>query len=119
MTISVESPPPPSWPGWPELAGPAALADLAKSPAPDETAPAVTAPAVTAPAEAAPAETGHRSCSACLVAHAAMRLNRTLKWDPAGEKFVNDAEAQAMVSRKQRAPYGTEYVKVPKQSSRA
>jgi predicted dehydrogenase len=68
---------------------------------------------------AAPAETGHRSCSACLVAHAAMRLNRTIKWDPAAEKFANDAEAQAMVSRKQRAPYGTEYVKVPKQSSRA
>jgi hypothetical protein len=68
---------------------------------------------------AAPAETGHRSCSACLVAHAAMRLNRTVKWDPATEKFLNDPEAQAMVARKQRAPYGTEYVKVPKQSSRA
>jgi myo-inositol 2-dehydrogenase / D-chiro-inositol 1-dehydrogenase len=68
---------------------------------------------------AAPAETGHRSCSACLVADAAMRLNRTVKWDPAAEKFLNDPEAQAMVARKQRAPYGTEYVKVPKQSSRA
>lgn len=68
---------------------------------------------------AAPAETGHRSCSACLVAHAAMRLNRTVKWDPAAERFEKDAEAQKMVARRQRAPYGTNYVKVPKQSSRA
>ena len=59
----------------------------------------------------APVEAGHRSCSACLVAHAAMRLNRTLKWDPAAERFVNDAEANTMLSRPQRAPYGTKYVK--------
>jgi predicted dehydrogenase len=59
----------------------------------------------------APVEAGHRSCSACLVAHAAMRLNRTLKWDPAAEKFLNYAEANAMLSRPQRAPYGTRYVK--------
>jgi predicted dehydrogenase len=58
----------------------------------------------------APAEAGHRSCSACLVAHTAMRLNRTVKWDPASERFVNDPEAQSTVSRKQRAPWGTERV---------
>jgi predicted dehydrogenase len=58
----------------------------------------------------APAEVGHRSCTACLVSHAAMRLGRTLKWDPKAERFLNDDEANRMLSRKQRAPYGTNYV---------
>ncbi len=56
------------------------------------------------------AETGHRSCTACLVAHAAMRLGRTVKWNPATERF-GDEEANAMLRRKQRAPYGSEYVR--------
>jgi len=60
---------------------------------------------------AAPAEVGHRSCSACLVSHIGMRLGRTLKWDPAKEVFLNDAEANSMLARKQRAPYGTDGVK--------
>ncbi len=55
----------------------------------------------------APVEVGHRSCSACLVAHSAMRLGRTLNWDPQAERFVNDDEANRMLSRPQRAPYGT------------
>ncbi len=59
---------------------------------------------------AAPAEVGHRSCTACLLAHAAMRLGRTLKWDPAAERFLNDDEANKLLSRPQRAPYGTDYV---------
>jgi myo-inositol 2-dehydrogenase/D-chiro-inositol 1-dehydrogenase len=54
----------------------------------------------------APAEVGHRSCSACLVAHAAMKLNRPLKWDPKQERF-NDPEANNLLSRKQRPGYGT------------
>jgi predicted dehydrogenase len=58
----------------------------------------------------APAEAGHRSCSACLIAWAAMRLNRKLTWDPQHERFVNDAEANGLLSRKQRAPYGTDAV---------
>ena len=58
----------------------------------------------------APAEVGHRSCSACLLAHAAMKLDRQLRWDPNVERFVNDDEANAMLARKQRAPYGTDYV---------
>jgi predicted dehydrogenase len=60
---------------------------------------------------AAPAEAGHRSCSACLVSHAAMRLQRNLHWDPAAERFANDEEANRMLSRPQRAPYGSDYVK--------
>jgi predicted dehydrogenase len=59
---------------------------------------------------AAPAEAGHRSCSACLLAHAAMKLGRTLKWDPARERFGNDDEANGLLARKQRAPYGVDYV---------
>jgi predicted dehydrogenase len=61
-------------------------------------------------APAAPAEDGHRSCTACLVAHAAMRLGRELTWDPAAETFGKDEEANALLSRKQRAPYGTDRV---------
>ena len=59
---------------------------------------------------AAPAEVGHRSCTACLLAHASMRLGRTLKWDPVAERFVGDDEANKMLSRPQRAPYGTNKV---------
>jgi len=59
---------------------------------------------------AAPAEVGHRSCTACLLAHAAMKLDRELKWDPKTERFLNDDEANSLLSRKQRAPYGTDYV---------
>ena len=56
------------------------------------------------------AEIGHRSCSACLLAHAAMKLKRPLKWDPAKETFEKDEEANALLARKQRKPYGTDYV---------
>jgi predicted dehydrogenase len=53
----------------------------------------------------APMEVGHRSCSACLLHHIAMKLKRRLRWDPARERFVGDDEANAMLSRPQRAPY--------------
>jgi predicted dehydrogenase len=56
------------------------------------------------------AEIGHRSCSACLVAHAAMKLGRPLKWDPVKENFGGDAEANALLARKQREGYGTDRV---------
>ncbi|HXK08785.1 MAG TPA: Gfo/Idh/MocA family oxidoreductase [Vicinamibacteria bacterium] len=54
-----------------------------------------------------PAEVGHRSTSACLVSHIAMRLGRKLAWDPQRERFRNDDEANAMLSRPQRPPYET------------
>lgn len=57
-------------------------------------------------APVAPAEDGHRSCSACLLAHAAMKTGRTLKWDPKAERFIGDAEADKLLSRPERAPYG-------------
>lgn len=58
----------------------------------------------------APAEDGHRSCSGCLLVHAAMKLGRKLNWDPAKERFVGDDDANAMLRRPQTAPYDTEAV---------
>jgi hypothetical protein len=51
------------------------------------------------------AETGHRSNTACLVSWIGMRLARPLKWDPKTEQF-DDAEANRMLHRAERAPYG-------------
>ncbi|MDP3001636.1 MAG: Gfo/Idh/MocA family oxidoreductase [Bacteroidales bacterium] len=59
-----------------------------------------------------PVEIGHRACTVCLVTHIAMKLGRKLNWDPDKELFVNDKEANAMLSRPQRAPYGTSYIKM-------
>lgn len=53
----------------------------------------------------APVEEAHRSCSACLLHHIAMKLKRKIYWDPEKEKFKNDAEATAMLSRPQRKNY--------------
>jgi predicted dehydrogenase len=53
----------------------------------------------------APVEVAHRSCSACLLHHMAMKLKRKLHWDPVSESFKNDDEANAMRSRAQRSPY--------------
>ena len=53
----------------------------------------------------APAEVAHRACSACLVHHIAMKTKRRLFWDPLKERFTNDEEANAMLSRPQRSPY--------------
>lgn len=52
-----------------------------------------------------PAEVAHRSCSACLLQHIAMKLNRKLYWDPTLERFKNDDEANAMIARPHRPPY--------------
>lgn len=58
----------------------------------------------------APAEIAHRSCSACLVAHIAMKIPRKLQWEPASERFKNDDEANSLLSRTQRAPWGIKHV---------
>lgn len=54
----------------------------------------------------APAEDGHRSCTACLLAHAAMKTGRTLKWDTRSERFIGDDDANQLLARPERAPYG-------------
>ena len=53
----------------------------------------------------APVEVAHRACSACLLHHMAMKTKRKLLWDPVKERFKNDDEANAMLSRPQRPPY--------------
>jgi predicted dehydrogenase len=53
----------------------------------------------------APVEIGHRACSTCLLHHIAMKTKRKLYWDPERERFKNDDEANAMLSRPQRSPY--------------
>jgi Oxidoreductase family, NAD-binding Rossmann fold/Oxidoreductase family, C-terminal alpha/beta domain len=53
----------------------------------------------------APVEVAHRACSACLLHHIAMKTKRKLFWDPVKERFKNDDEANAMLSRPQRWPY--------------
>lgn len=53
----------------------------------------------------APIEVGHRSCSACLIHHMAMKLKRKLYWDPVKERFKNDDEANSRLWRSQRWPY--------------
>lgn len=59
-----------------------------------------------------PVETGHRACSVCLITHIGMKLGRKLAWDPDKEVFINDSEANTMLSRSQRATYGTDYIKM-------
>jgi len=54
----------------------------------------------------APAHIAHRSNSACIVSWIAMKLGRPLEWDPKTERFKNDDEANAMLTRGERDPYG-------------
>jgi hypothetical protein len=41
-----------------------------------------------------------------------MKLGRKLTWDPDMERFTDDSEANSLLSRPQRAPYGTNYIKL-------
>lgn len=54
----------------------------------------------------APASVGHRSGSACIVSWIAMKLARPLTWDAKAERFVDDDQANAMLARPERGPYG-------------
>ncbi|CAZ97261.1 Gfo/Idh/MocA family oxidoreductase [Zobellia galactanivorans] len=58
-----------------------------------------------------PIEKGHKACTICLISDIAMQFDRKLEWDYDKEVFINDAEANAMLHREQRKPYGTDYVK--------
>lgn len=53
----------------------------------------------------APIEVAHRSISVGLLGEIAMRLERKLHWNPDKEEFVNDPEANRMLSRPMRAPW--------------
>ncbi|MFN4147250.1 MAG: Gfo/Idh/MocA family protein [Runella sp.] len=52
-----------------------------------------------------PIETGHLSSSLAHLGNIAYRLGRKLNFDPMTEKFVNDKEANALLTRKYRAPF--------------
>ena len=47
-------------------------------------------------------EIGHRSVTACHLANIARAVGRSLKWDPAAERFVDDAAADALLVRARR-----------------
>jgi len=54
----------------------------------------------------APAEDGHRTASFChLTIIACLLGGRKLVWDPDKERFIGDAEANAMVNRPPRSPW--------------
>jgi predicted dehydrogenase len=53
----------------------------------------------------APAQTGHRTISIAHIGNIAMLLGRKLRWNPDQQQFVGDAEANAMLCRKQREPW--------------
>lgn len=55
-------------------------------------------------------EPGHRACSTCLISHIAMKVPGKLKYDPKKEEFTNSAEANTMLDRPDRAPYGLEHM---------
>ena len=59
-----------------------------------------------AQAPLAPADIAHRRNTACIVSWIAMKLGRPLEWDPKTEKFRNDPDANALLSRSEREPYG-------------
>jgi predicted dehydrogenase len=58
---------------------------------------------------AAPIETAHRTITIAHLGNIGLRLGReSLRWDPAAEKILGDAEADAMRSRPMRAPWTLE-----------
>ncbi len=58
-----------------------------------------------------PVEIGHRTCSVCLISHIAMHIPGVLKWNPKTERFIDNDLANTMLSRPQRYPYGTDFIK--------
>jgi predicted dehydrogenase len=50
-------------------------------------------------------EAGHRSATVCHLLNIARLAGRNLKWDPDAEQFVDDAEANAMLTRPVRKGY--------------
>lgn len=48
---------------------------------------------------------GHRSCTIVNMGAIALRLNRTLNFDPVKQKFINDPEANQLINEPMRAPW--------------
>ena len=53
----------------------------------------------------APVEAGHVASYLGLIAEAAGRLQRELRWDPAAEQFTGDADANRLLCRPMRSPW--------------
>jgi len=60
----------------------------------------------------ADAEVGHRTCSMGQLAHIAIQRGQKLEWNPDKERFVDNSEANTMLSRSYRDPWGLE-IKIP------
>jgi len=52
-----------------------------------------------------PPETGHRCFTIAHIGNISMLLGRKLKWDPDRERFINDEQANRMLSRSMRSPW--------------
>ena len=52
-----------------------------------------------------PVETAVRSDTVCHLDDIAIRLGRKLRWDPQREEFINDEQANRMLSRPMRSPW--------------
>jgi len=50
-------------------------------------------------------EAAHRAETVCQQADIAMRLKRKLRWDPVKEVFIDDEQANRMLSRPMRSPW--------------
>ena len=50
-------------------------------------------------------EVGHRTATVCNITNIAYALQRSLKWDPINEKFINDPGANLMLDRTYRSPW--------------
>jgi len=53
----------------------------------------------------APIEVGHRSVTVCHLANIVREVGRPLRWDPVAERFEDDDQANALLSRPRRAGY--------------
>ncbi len=49
----------------------------------------------------------HRTMTACHLCNIVLMLGRDLQWDPKAEKFVNDEQANQLLSRKSRAEFAS------------
>ncbi|MCG2462426.1 Gfo/Idh/MocA family oxidoreductase [Flavobacteriaceae bacterium F89] len=59
-----------------------------------------------------PIQKGHKACTICLISDIAMQYPRKFQWDPDKELFIGDDEANSLLHRSQRKPYGTDYVAI-------
>ena len=50
-------------------------------------------------------ETGCRSVTVCHIGNIAYKLGRALKWDPENEVFIEDDQANRLLSRPMRSPW--------------